>query len=304
MMKIKEIIFFVLLSLILIEKGNAEISDSLFMTVGNKPVTKSDVVNEIKIILILNNESYADEKRDLLHQLAVKSIIKRNVKQIEIEKNKFLKISQKNFEKELTDLASKVNMDLDTLKNICESNGLDFSLIEYQIKTELFWNALIFEIYKDRLKVNSDEIEEQLKSISNKEKINEYLISEILIKLEEKNNYELEIKELKNKIKTEGFENIAKKLSISESSINSGDLGWLNENIISEKIKSAIASTSVGSLSEPILLDDAILIFKNSSNSMSPSSFRDSDSLAGTLRDSEASFQLGIQTPYFTQNRS
>ena len=33
-------------------------------------------------------------------------------------------------------------------------------------------------------------------------------------------------------------------------------------NIISEKIKSAIASTSVGSLSEPILLDDAILIFK------------------------------------------
>ena len=262
MMKIKEIIFFVLLSLILIEKGNAEISDSLFMTVGNKPVTKSDVVNEIKIILILNNESYADEKRDLLHQLAVKSIIKRNVKQIEIEKNKFLKISQKNFEKELTDLASKVNMDLDTLKNICESNGLDFSLIEYQIKTELFWNALIFEIYKDRLKVNSDEIEEQLKSISNKEKINEYLISEILIKLEEKNNYELEIKELKNKIKTEGFESIAASLSISDSATRSGDLGWINENLISKKLKSVITNTSVGNISKPILLPNGILIFK------------------------------------------
>ena len=85
-MKIKKIIFFVLLSLICIEKGNTEINDALFMTVGNKPITKSDVVNEIKIILILNNESYSDDKRNELHKIAVNSIIKRSIKQIEIEK--------------------------------------------------------------------------------------------------------------------------------------------------------------------------------------------------------------------------
>ena len=61
-MKIKKIIFFVLLSFICVEKGNTEINDALFMTVGNKPITKSDVVNEIKIILILSNESYKGVK--------------------------------------------------------------------------------------------------------------------------------------------------------------------------------------------------------------------------------------------------
>ena len=35
------------------------------MTVGNKAITKSDVVNEIKILLILNNESYSDEDRNV-----------------------------------------------------------------------------------------------------------------------------------------------------------------------------------------------------------------------------------------------
>jgi len=60
--KIKKIIFLVLLSSICLEKGIAEISDSIFMTVGNKPVTRSDIVNEIKIILILNNESYSESK--------------------------------------------------------------------------------------------------------------------------------------------------------------------------------------------------------------------------------------------------
>jgi len=153
-------------------------------------------------------------------------------------------------------------MDLDTLKSICESNALDFSLIENQIKTELFWNSLIFNLYKNRIKINSKEIEERLKLMQNKEQMDEYLISEILIKLVEKNNLGLEIEKLKNKIKIEGFENIARKLSISESSANGGDLGWLNENIISKKIKSAIIGTAVGALSEAILLPEGILIFK------------------------------------------
>ena len=73
MIKIKKIIFLVLITLICIGKGNAKISDSLFMTVGNKPITHSDIVNEIKIILILNNESYSKEKRAQLQEIAIKS---------------------------------------------------------------------------------------------------------------------------------------------------------------------------------------------------------------------------------------
>ena len=89
MIKIKKIIFLVLITLICIGKGNAKISDSLFMTVGNKPITHSDIVNEIKIILILNNESYSSEKSRQFQELAIKSIIKRNIKQIEIDRNNY-----------------------------------------------------------------------------------------------------------------------------------------------------------------------------------------------------------------------
>ena len=107
-----------------------------------------------------------------------------------------------------------------------------------------------------------DEIEEQLKLIQNKKELNEYLISEIIFIPVEKNNSKSEIKELINKIKIEGFENVAKNLSISETATKGGDLGWLNENIISKNYKSIIAKTSIGSISEPILLPEGILIFK------------------------------------------
>ena len=83
-----------------------------------------------------------------------------------------------------------------------------------------------------------------------------------MIKPVEKNMVESEIKKLKDKIKIEGFESVAKRLSISESALNGGDLGWLNENSISEKIKSKIVNTPVGELSKPILLPNGILLFK------------------------------------------
>ena len=88
------------------------------------------------------------------------------------------------------------------------------------------------------------------------------MISEIVIKNVEKNKLDNEIKELKNKIDIEGFENVAKNLSISESSIKGGDLGWVNENILSENVKSVLINTQVGSISEPIILPEGILIFK------------------------------------------
>ena len=104
MIKIKKIFFLALFLLINIEKTNAEISDSLFMTIGNKPITHSDLVDEIKIILILNNESYSDEKKDILHELAVRSTIKRTIKKIVVERNNYFKFNEEDLKIELARL--------------------------------------------------------------------------------------------------------------------------------------------------------------------------------------------------------
>ena len=92
-------------------------------------------------------------------------------------------------------------MDLATLKNICIANGLDFSILEDQIKTELLWNSLIFQIYRNKISVDLNEIDEQLKLNQNKKEFNEYLISEIVVKAVEKDKLESKIKEIKKELK-------------------------------------------------------------------------------------------------------
>ena len=206
--------------------------------------------------------TYSDENRNELQQMAVKSVIKQTLKQIEINKNDFLEFNQQDLNYELNRKANKIGMDVETLKKICISNGLDFSIIENQIKTELLWNSLIFYFYSNRISVNLNEIDERLNLYKNKKKFEEYLISEIIVKPVEKSKLESEIEKIKKKIEIEGFEKVAMKLSISKSAIKGGDLGWLSENKIAKQFKTIILETPVGSLSKAIILKDGILIFK------------------------------------------
>ena len=260
MKKIKKI--FLVLSFVLINltNANSEIKDGLFITIGNKAITSLDIVNEIKVILILNNLSYSDDKKQELQDMAVKAVIRRNIKEIEIEKYELL-YKKDDLTAELNRVAASINMDLDTLKNICQSNGLDFGIIENQIKTELLWNSLVFNLYRDRISINTEEIDEQLKFYQTKKEIDEYNVSEIVIKPVEKEKLKTVIEEIKKRIEAEGFENVAIISSIAASAPRGGDLGWLNENKISKKFKSKIFETPVGGITEPIVLKEGILFF-------------------------------------------
>ena len=161
-------------------------------------------------------------------------MIKRNIKRIEIEKNDFLEFSQKELNFELNKLASGLNIDLDTLKDICKSNGLEFSLISDQIRVELLWQSLIFHLYKGNISISADEIEEQLKLIQDKKEFTEYLISEIVIRPSSNEDIKTVVKGIKERIEIEGFENVAMDMSISATNIKGGDLGWVDEAIISD----------------------------------------------------------------------
>ena len=234
----------------------------MYATVGNKAITRTDILNEIKSILILNNMTYSEDTRSELQQMAVKSVIKKNIKEIEINKYDFLKFSQSDLNFHLNRIAKNANMDLITLKDICIANGLDFSILEDKMKIELLWNSLIFQIYRDKISVDPIEIDKQLKLNLNKKEFNEYLISEIMVKAVEEDELESMINNIKKRIELESFKSVAMKLSLSESAANGGDLGWLSEKQLSETLRLVLSKTPVGGISQAILIKENILIFK------------------------------------------
>ena len=135
-------------------------------------------------------------------------------------------------------------------------------LVRSRIETELLWNSLIFKIYKNSLAIDENEINEQLAISKNKKNVSEFLLSEIIFSLVEKDNLELEAKKIKERIKSEGFEQVAMSLSIAETAENGGKLGWVSETVMAENFKSNIINTRIGETTKPILLPNGVLIFK------------------------------------------
>ena len=261
MIRKNNIISVFLILLLFVSKGNAEIKDALFATVGNKAITNSDIVQEVKTMLILQGKGFSEDKRKVLQNNAIQSLILKNIKLIEIEKYPSLAFDPNDLDQEILKYSKALNIDVETFKSIFIANGIDFEDIIKSIKIELLWNSLIFEIYSDRLSINLDEIDDQLKLYQSKE-IYEYLVSEIIIEKVEKINLNSKIDEVINRIKNEGFEQVAIDLSITETSALGGDLGWIVETEISDDFKLKIINTKLGDISDPIILPEGILIFK------------------------------------------
>jgi len=259
---LKKIFFCITILLFLSEKTSAVIKDSLFATVGDKAITQSDIINEIKLTLILTDTKFSENKKKQLEAIAIKSTIKRNIKQIEIEKYDSLKFNQEDVDNELKNIINRLNVDKKILGDILENNGLSLLDVINNIETELLWNSLIFELYKNRLSINVNEIEDQLQIIVNKKEIEEFLLSEIVINAVTQDQVVEKIKEVKNAIKKDGFEKVAMDLSISDSSMNGGDIGWVSENVMTDEFKLEISKTPIGDISKAILLPSGILFFK------------------------------------------
>ena len=242
--------------------SNAEIKNEIIATVGYKAVTTLDLIDEVKMLLIINKQAYTDDRKNELRSVAMKSIVRRYTQEIEIENYNYDYFNEKDIEKEIQKICVLLNITKENLKLIFEKSNVNFSKLVEKIKVDLKWNGLMFEIYKNRLTINMEEINEKLKSIETEDTVNEYLLSELLLEPLKKDEIKKKIKEVKEKIQTEGFEKVAINYSISNTSLNGGDLGWVSSNILSQKFKELIERTNVGSITDPIFLQEGIMIVK------------------------------------------
>ena len=95
-----------------------------------------------------------------------------------------------------------------------------------------------------------------------KKKIEEFRISEIEVLLNNNDKDKETILEIKENIKSEGFELTAIKYSTSLSSEKRGDLGWINSKSLSPRIYSIVSKMKIGEISEPILSQNSLLFLK------------------------------------------
>ncbi len=244
-------------------KLNSNIKNSIIMTIGNEPVTYLDLIKEMKIISIISRQSLDETNKESIKALAVKALIKRKIKEMEIIKYDIKDFNQSDLKNLIIKTSNNLGTDLYGLEQIMEKNQMTIKNLKERYEVDLKWNTLIFELYKNKISLNMNEVEEkintEIKRLDTTKR--KFLLSEIEIRKNQGNDDE-KINKIIENIKKEGFEKTAKKFSTSISAEYGGNIGWIDEKNLSQKIRNNIQNLKVEEISDPIFLENTIVLIR------------------------------------------
>tara|TARA_B100000242_G_C43031278_1_gene480476 strand:+ start:163 stop:1092 length:930 start_codon:yes stop_codon:yes gene_type:complete len=237
----------------------AKIENKIVLKVENEIISNYEVKNKILSSLILNNQEINQKNIDNIKKQALESLILFKLKKIELSKYNF-----KNNPKQINEYLNLISSnDVATLKDKFEKNNLDYALFLEEIETQFKWQQFIYKIYSNKIKIDENSINLEIENLANNQKkIEEFRISEIEVLLNNNDKDKETILEIKENIKSEGFELTAIKYSTSLSSEKRGDLGWINSKSLSPRIYSIVSKMKIGEISEPILSQNSLLFLK------------------------------------------
>ncbi len=238
------------------------IENKIILKIENEIITSIDIENEKNYLRALNpNIEKLNEKE--IYDISINSLIREKIKKKEIlkyvekielkENNLNLLIKQRFSRLELSNKSQFINY--------LKKYKINIKTIEKKIAIEAMWNQLIYQKFSKNVKIDKDKLEKQL-DIRIRENQKILLLSEIVFKINDKNELNKKYSKILENITKDGFENAALIHSISDSSNIGGKLGWIKQSSLNSDISSKLSNLSKGDISKPIFTPNGYIILK------------------------------------------
>tara|TARA_Y100000389_G_scaffold42444_1_gene37161 strand:+ start:163 stop:1095 length:933 start_codon:yes stop_codon:yes gene_type:complete len=236
------------------------IENKIMLKINNQIITTIDVYQEANYLKALNPNIQNLDKKKIL-DIARSSLIREKIKEIELSKYKKNEIDPKYLEQIIQSIYTKINLENKSeFKKYVKNFGIDMEIIEKKLQIETRWNQLIYKKFFSKLKIDKESIRKNIDA--NREKSISFLLYEIVFSIDKDNQNNEVFNSIEKSILKEGFENAAAIYSISESSKTGGNLGWVNENNINNKILKNVNTLEIGQHTKPILIPGGFLILQ------------------------------------------
>ena len=233
--------------------------NKIIVKVGNEIITSYDLENEIRTNLVFQKLDITQDNIDKFKNQAIKNLINRKIKSREVKKYKIEEYDKTQYNAYLDNLDKTLANNFG-LRSYFKNYNLNYDVFLNSVIVELKWNRLILQLYKNQVKINPQEVENELNSLlKSYQSKKRYELSEIQLSKQEFSSEKY--LEVSNFIKKNGFKEAAKTYSISETKKNDGKLGIFDEDQLNEKVFNLVSKLNEGSFTEPIEIDEYVNIF-------------------------------------------
>ena len=229
--------------------------------IGEEIITNVDILNERKYLIFLRpglKELPDAEITKISTNSLIKEIIKKKeLKKIfkDIEKKEYIEIKKNLFK------FKKVKNENEFIELI-KKNSISYEKILEKLKYEALWNELIFRKFNSLVKLDEKKLKEKLILKFSNDKKFEYNLSEILFEVEKNETFKNKYNQIIEFINLNDFKAAASKFSVSSSSNKGGDIGWVKETLLSDRLVKILKGVKKDELIKPIKYPNGYLILK------------------------------------------
>ena len=229
--------------------------------IGEEIITNVDILNERKYLIFLRPGLKELPETEMI-KISTNSLIKEIIKKKELKKI-FKDIEKKEYREIKKNLFNfkKVKNENEFIELI-KKNSISYEKILEKLKYEALWNELIFRKFNSLVKIDEKKLKEKLILKFSSDKKFEYNLSEILFEVEKNETFKNKYNQIIEFINLNGFKAAASKFSVSSSSNKGGDIGWIKETLLSDRLVKILKETEKNELIKPIKYPNGHLIIK------------------------------------------
>jgi len=260
MKSIKLILIFIF---IILSKTQANsIENKIILKIDNEIITSLDVKKEARYLIALNPNT-KNLSKDQIYLISKNSLVREKIKKKEILKNfEIINIEQDILEELIKNMFDKLNINSrNEFISYLNKNKLTIDHVEEKIKMEVMWNRLVYLKFKSKIKINSEAIKKEILK-NQKTGSKKYFLQEILFDIKKDENIQKKNYLIQDSINKQGFEKTALLYSISSTSQNNGNIGWISASSLNKNIYDKIKDLKAGEISKPITIPGGFLILK------------------------------------------
>ncbi|MBP7710513.1 MAG: SurA N-terminal domain-containing protein [Rickettsiales bacterium] len=229
--------------------------------VNKKAITNAELVDRYRFVVTVSKIKITDpqDKKLLASQILDKMIDEELIRQ-EAASLK-MEVAPEEMREAIDVLAAQQKKNATQFKLFFTSKGLSFENYLQQVESEILWSKIISELLRSKVKVTEVEVREFFEQHKFNTDVKKFLIAEILI-APSQNSEQLATKLVQELRQGADFKNIVRQFSASLSAENNGEIGWVSQADIDQKIYAAISKLKKDGYSDAIKLADGHHIFK------------------------------------------
>lgn len=237
--------------------------EAVAAVVNDSVITTYDVRQRMRLMMISAQTQIPPEAMPQLQQQAMRDLIEERLELQETAEYD-LKVSDDEMSKELSVIAAQSNTNTEGLEQALNAQGVSINTLKQQIRANILWPQLVQGRYRDRIRINDDEINNTLERMREDVSKEQFLVSEICIPVDDpakaQQYYQGSLQLIEQMRKGVPFSVVAQQFSACTSAAVGGDVGWVHAGELEPELDQAIRNLPPGSVTNPIPSEGAFII--------------------------------------------